>query len=214
MFFIVSVFCVFSGIAQMDRNKEVKRHNFGIGFSAPLTSSTNQFLKDYNDPTNMLWGRVDKNLDLNFSVIYEFNLNNNITFGIAPTYRFSRAKINYISTFVLGVTTDVVTNNISDIDLPLFVDYKISLMNNNKLFFGLGASCLFNINADNYINRDTSPYLLFRMGFDVNFSHRIQFLLQYRYNIDNDTYYKFPTLPWPKEAYRVNTFDVGVNFFL
>lgn len=88
------------------------------------------------------FGKVDKNFDFNLSFLYEFNLNNRITFGGAPTYRESRAEINYLydlSTY--GETTET----IYDIEIPLFVDYKFPIMRGNKLFVGAVFSCLFNI---------------------------------------------------------------------
>lgn len=186
-----------------------------------MSSSTNKFLKNISDGDGIVYrghfGKVDKNIDLNLSLLYEFNLNKSITFGVSPTFRFSRMEINYmydLSTF--GETT----GEIYDIEIPLFADYKFCVVGDNKLFVGASFSGLFNLNTDSQeiATKNTfSPYLLFRLGFDVMGIHRVQFLMQYRYNLSANTYYDgidynlFPTIQ--KEYFKVNTFDVGFNFF-
>lgn len=216
---IIAVVVIFTlnGFAQESKEK---RHNFGIGISSSLSSSTNKFLKHISGDGVVYegyFGKVDKNFDFNLSFLYEFNLNNRITFGVAPTYRESRAEINYqYEPSKYGETTET----IYDIEIPLFVDYKFPIMRDNKLFVGAGFSGLFNIKTDSQeiATKNTfSPYLLFRLGFDVVGNRRVQFLMQYRYNLSANTYYDgidynlFPMMQ--KEYFKVNTFDVGFNFF-
>ncbi len=217
---IIAVAVIFTLNSFAQENNE-KRHNFGIGVSSSLSSSTNKFLKNISDGDGIVWrgsfGKVDKNIDLNLSLLYEFNLNKSITFGVSPTFRFSRMEINYrYDLDMYGETT----GKIYDIEIPLFADYKFRIMGENKLFVGAGLSGLFNIDTDSQeiaMKNTFSPYLLFRLGFDVMGNHRVQFLMQYRYSLSSNTYYDgidynlFPIMQ--KEYFRINTFDVGVNFF-
>ncbi|MDO5759392.1 MAG: hypothetical protein Q4Q06_00035 [Bacteroidota bacterium] len=217
-FLVMTMMVVIIAISGYSQESNVKRHNFGIGISSSLSSSTNKFLKHIGNNTfEGNFGKIDKNFDLNLSFLYEYNVSKNITIGVAPTYRESRAEINYqYESSLFGETTET----IYDIEVPLFVDYKFSVMEKNKLFAGVGFSGLFNINTDSeeIATKNTfSPYMLFRLGFDVYGKHRIQFLMQYRCNLSANTYYNgidynmFPHIQ--KEYFKVNTFDVGVNFF-
>lgn len=222
VFVCLSIQAVSAQNSTQSSQDNIKKHNFGIGISAPLTSSTNQNNKYIcNNVSGTKYTKVDKNLDLNISLLYEYNLNKNITIGIAPTYRFGRTELegSHIPDYSNDYESFDEPETMSDLDIPVFCDYKIRIMDNMKSFFGIGFSGMFNLSSNTTIlRRETfSPYLNFRLGMEMSGKHRIQFLLQYRCNLSGKTYYDYKpqaiVRTYPKDYFQVHTFDVGVNFF-
>ncbi|MBQ7985071.1 MAG: hypothetical protein IJ250_05470 [Bacteroidales bacterium] len=78
MWAAVAVFLTASMTA--NAQNEVKKHEFGVGLSSDLTCSTNPFLKA-GSVLEGFYGKVDKNLDLNFSFVYQYNINSHFNLG-------------------------------------------------------------------------------------------------------------------------------------
>ncbi|MBQ9313336.1 MAG: outer membrane beta-barrel protein [Bacteroidales bacterium] len=211
---IVSAMCVmlaFTVAAQ--KNTSFKTHNFGVGLSSVLSSSTNPYLK-YKGATdfNGSYGKISSNMDLVLSGRYEYAFNKSMYLGTGLSYRLNSAEIFYnnLSTSVSSEST-----TIHDLEIPLYFDYKTALMPNINLFAGAGISGTFNLSLNSdLVKKDSfSPYLLLRTGFDFLSNHRVQFLLQYRINLNSSMEYVLdPSYPMDRE-FKVNTFDVGINFF-
>lgn len=209
--FLAAFVCV-SFVAMAQEEQVIKKHNFGFGVSSVLSGSTSNYLKAPVGDFPGYFGNVDKNLDLNISARYEYAFNRSLYLGTGLTYRYNRTELTlYYGESNFGETTF----NMHDLEIPLYLDYKLPIMFNTNAFFGAGFSALINLSYDDdIIEKDTfSPYLLLRTGFEVSGSHRLQFLFQYRIALTNAYSYKL-ALPMPYDTdYRVNSFDVGVNFF-
>ena len=127
------------------------------------------------------------------------------------TYRLTYSALQ------AGKTAAVTKLYMHDIDVPLYADYKFNILGNTSLITGAGFSGMFNLSVDeDYISKDIfTPYLLLRTGFEVRASHKMQFLLQYRWSMSENAEY-----PWDKsyprldeKPFRMNIFEAGVTFF-
>ncbi|MBQ9313268.1 MAG: hypothetical protein IJ213_09535 [Bacteroidales bacterium] len=219
LFCVILMFCVNLFSQRCNTIYDIKHHNFGVGLSSSLTATTNQYLQDNGVLHGGYYGKTAENLDLNFSLLYEYNLNRHVRFGVAPTYRYSWASVWYVYS---GEDYGKTSESSSDIDIPLYVDYKLWWGRTSNVFLGTGLSGMFNIGMDaEHRERDSfSPYLMFRLGFETKQTHTLQFVIQYRLNLSPNTYYNVDEWNnnlqidlFKKENFRLNTLDVGVNFF-
>lgn len=197
--------------------------NFGIGLSSTNSFSRNPYYY-YNN--NDWWGgaklfsQVRRDVNLNLSVIYDYTLNKNVSLGVSPTYRFNYTNLAWLETSGLGEERQYS----HCLDIPIYADYKWRITDNNKLFAGLGVSGMFDLGSDEFtMKRDLfTSYAVFRLGFEVEIKYRLQFLMQYRWNmnksaVSGDQSWSNPSYPMPLRSYekfRVNTLDFGINIFL
>lgn len=191
-----------------------KKHSFGIGLGTTTSSSTSQFLKfQKGDVFHINYGKVKNNIDLQVIGIYEYALKKDICIGLSPTYRFNRAEIAYYISggYALG---EELTHNL---DIPLYLDKRFPIGKESMLLTGCGISSLLNLGATtNYLKQNNlSYYGSLRLGLEMRTKYRFQILLKYRWNINESASYRdLPSKIKEAEKFRVNTFDIGINWFL
>ena len=119
-------------------------------------------------------------------MIYDYTLNKNISLGVSPTYRFNYTNLAWLETSGLGEERQYS----HCLDIPIYADYKWRITDNNKLFAGLGVSGMFDLGSDEFtMKRDLfTSYAVFRLGFEVEIKYRLQFLMQYRWNMNKSVY--------------------------
>ncbi|MBQ9313269.1 MAG: hypothetical protein IJ213_09540 [Bacteroidales bacterium] len=220
LFCVIVMFCANLFSQDTDAVYKLKNHNFGIGLSITPVATNHQYIQEDDKGYGSLYYiNKEENFNFNLSLLYEYDLNRHIRLGIAPTYRHSWKSTEYMNNKGKFFR---VSENISDVDIPLYVDYKLWWGETSNVFLGTGFSGMFNIDVKAaYRERDSfSEYLMFRLGVELKRTHTFQLVVQYRINLAKNNYYN--ATEWDsntqeyfvnKYAFRWNTLDIGFNFF-
>lgn len=239
---ILSFIGLSTNLIAQNEQKEIKRHNFGIGVGL----STFPLVQNYSAPNLNHYGMysLTNAFAWNVSMKYDFKLNKTISFSFEPTYINQRLTYNDI---VLGYppfnTYSTLPFSTSELSVPVLANFRVKLQDNINLLTSLGVGgtyyfekekkiiegdgIAFTSKAINYysahrnvsLNKDNSfSYdFLIRAGLEIEAKHNYQILLTYRFS-PNKNYYYFnkDILGFPENGnhFRVTMLELGFNMFL